>query len=248
MKKLLIKIGVILCLIIFFIFSEWIIISTSNCIIEKNGTIEIKSNEYNSITKEDNEESLKEQEKNKKESSKKEEKIEESSKKEEKTEESSNEEVHDEESSDIVEESINKDVSQCSKEESKEPSFIVVSEDEKEYCEPSLEESEEEIISSSTYSQEPVYSPTDFYYSGVIKWGGWTWTYYSEVYMPGTALPIPGRWTDENGYVCDENNYICLASSSLPKGTIVDTPFGKMGKVYDCGCLSYILDVYVSWY
>lgn len=54
--------------------------------------------------------------------------------------------------------------------------------------------------------------------------------------------------TIKNTGVCDENNYICLASSSLPKGTIVDTPFGKRGKVYDCGCLSYILDVYVSWY
>ena len=113
---------------------------------------------------------------------------------------------------------------------------------------PSIEsEEEEEITYDYNYSYPTYYTPDEFYNMGIIEWGGWSWTYYSEVYMPGTALPIPGRWTDENGYVCDENNYICLASSSLPKGTIVDTPFGKMGKVYDCGCLSYILDVYVNW-
>ena len=53
---------------------------------------------------------------------------------------------------------------------------------------------------------------------------------------------------DENGYVCDENGYICLASDSLDKGTVVYTPLGKDGKVYDCGPGSDdILDVYVSW-
>lgn len=114
---------------------------------------------------------------------------------------------------------------------------------------PSIEsEEEEEITYDYGCSYPTYYTPDEFYNMGIIEWGGWSWTYYSEVYMPGTTLPIPGRWTDENGYVCDENNYICLASSSLSKGTIVDTPFGKMGKVYDCGCLSYILDVYVSWY
>ena len=114
---------------------------------------------------------------------------------------------------------------------------------------PSIEsEEEEEITYDYGCSYPTYYTPDEFYNMGIIEWGGWSWSYYSEVYMPGTTLPIPGRWTDENGYVCDENNYICLASSSLPKGTIVDTPFGKMGKVYDCGCLSYILDVYVSWY
>lgn len=108
-------------------------------------------------------------------------------------------------------------------------------------------EEEETVICDYSYSYPNYYTASEFYNMGIIEWGGWSWTYYSEVYMPGEDLPIPGRWTDENGYVCDENNYICLASSSLPKGTIVDTPFGKMGKVYDCGCLNYILDVYVNW-
>lgn len=127
-------------------------------------------------------------------------------------------------------------------------SLTVASDDYDYAAAPSIEfEEEEEITYDYDCSYPTYYTPNEFYNMGIIEWGGWSWTYYSEVYMPGTALPIPGRWTDENGYVCDENNYICLASNSLPKGTIVDTPFGKMGKVYDCGCLSYILDVYVNW-
>ena len=63
--------------------------------------------------------------------------------------------------------------------------------------------------------------------------------------MPGKGLKIPGRYSDGN-FVRDENGYICLASSDLPKGTVVDTPFGK-GKVYDTGCPSGTIDVYVSW-
>lgn len=92
-----------------------------------------------------------------------------------------------------------------------------------------------------------IYTPADFQDIGIISWGSWSWTFYSQRAMPGEDLIIPGRYVDYNGYVCDENDYICLASSSLDKGTVVDTPFGKMGKVYDCGCLSYILDVYVDW-
>lgn len=94
---------------------------------------------------------------------------------------------------------------------------------------------------------DALYTPSDFQNMGIIDWGGWSWTFYSQQAMPGEGLIIPGRHVDYNGYVCDENDYICLASSSLDKGTVVDTPFGKMGKVYDCGCLNYILDVYVDW-
>lgn len=90
--------------------------------------------------------------------------------------------------------------------------------------------------------------PGDFIVDGIEYWGGYRWTYYSELVLPGEGLDIPGRYTDNNGYVCDGNNYICLASDSLPKGTVVSTPFGKDGKVYDCGCgADDILDVYCSW-
>jgi hypothetical protein len=82
---------------------------------------------------------------------------------------------------------------------------------------------------------------------GVIKWGGWTWTWYSQRVLPGGGLHIPGRHVGPNGYIMDKNGRICLASSKLKKGTIVDTPFGAQGCVYDSGCASHILDVYVDW-
>jgi hypothetical protein len=79
----------------------------------------------------------------------------------------------------------------------------------------------------------------------VIYYNGYIFKYYSEKVLPGEGLKIPGRHSDGN-FVRDENGYICVASSDLPKGTVVDTPFGK-GKVYDTGCPSGVIDVYVSW-
>lgn len=94
---------------------------------------------------------------------------------------------------------------------------------------------------------ETMYSASDFQVAGVIYWGEWKWTYYSEKVLPGHGLDIPGRHTDSNGYVCDEDGYICVASSVLSYGTVIETPFGKNGKVYDSGCASNVIDVYVSW-
>lgn len=92
------------------------------------------------------------------------------------------------------------------------------------------------------------YTSDDFYTLGIISWNDYRFTWYSENVLPGGGLDIDGRHSDENGYICDGDDYICLASDSLEKGTIVDTPFGKKGKVYDCGCGSDdILDVYVNW-
>ena len=91
------------------------------------------------------------------------------------------------------------------------------------------------------------YTSAEFLYHGVVNWGGWRWTWYSQNVLPGGALDIPGRHVDENGYICDENEFICLASGSLEKGTIVETPFGKKGKVYDCGCAADTLDVYTNY-
>ncbi len=91
------------------------------------------------------------------------------------------------------------------------------------------------------------YTPTYFRRMGVINWNGWRWTWYSQRVLPGGGLRIPGRHVDSNGYVCDKNDYICLASGRLSKGTVVKTPFGKMGKVYDSGCAAGTLDVYVNW-
>lgn len=111
------------------------------------------------------------------------------------------------------------------------------------------------------YYKESEYNDTDntFYYNadytaeefqelGIISWSAYRYTWYSELDMPGEGLIIDGRHVDENGFVCDIDNYICVASDSLDRGTIVDTPFGKQGKVYDCGCgYDDIIDCYVSW-
>ncbi len=110
--------------------------------------------------------------------------------------------------------------------------------------EPIIGDAEEE---STEVSEDPAaaYSFDELIWMGVIYWGDYRWTYYSESVLPGGGLNIPGRYTDEIGFVCDENGYICLASSDLSYGTIVPTPFGRMGCVYDSGCPSGTLDVYV---
>ena len=91
------------------------------------------------------------------------------------------------------------------------------------------------------------YSSNYFQQMGVIGWGGWRWTWYSQRVLPGGGLNIPGRHVGAGGYVMDENNRICLASSVLSRGTVVSTPFGAEGCVYDSGCASDVLDVYVDW-
>lgn len=96
-------------------------------------------------------------------------------------------------------------------------------------------------------SNSGTYSASDLRSMGVINWGGWRWTWYSQRVLPGGGLNIPGRHVDGNGYVCDGNGYICLASGSLAKGTVVNTPFGKAGKVYDSGCAANTLDVYTNF-
>lgn len=92
-----------------------------------------------------------------------------------------------------------------------------------------------------------LYSASDLKRMGTFRWNGYRWTWYSEKVLPGGGLRIPGRHVDENGYVCDENGYIVIASHTLSKGTVVATPLGKDGKVYDYCATAGTLDVYVSW-
>lgn len=120
------------------------------------------------------------------------------------------------------------------------------------YVEPVMQEP---VVQEPVYQPEPTppantggtYSPNDLMVMGVLYWGGYRWTWYSERVLPGGGLNIPGRHGDENGFICDGEGYICLASSDLPKGTVISTPFGKAGRVYDSGCASGTLDVYVNW-
>lgn len=90
------------------------------------------------------------------------------------------------------------------------------------------------------------YSPSQFRTKGVIYYNGYKWTYYSQRVLPGNGLNIPGRHVDENGYVCDGEGYICLACGSVSKGTVMSTPLGRYGKVYDVCPTSGVVDVYVN--
>ena len=115
------------------------------------------------------------------------------------------------------------------------------------------EETEPEYDADEDYEEayidyDAFYSPSYFQEMGLIEWGDWTFSWYSERVLPGTGLDIPGRYTDGMGYVRDGDGYICVASDVLPHGTVIDTPFGSMGKVYDCGVgHDDWIDVYVGW-
>lgn len=90
------------------------------------------------------------------------------------------------------------------------------------------------------------YSIGTFEWMGIINWQGKTFSYYSERVLPGYGLRIPGRYTSD-GFVRDGDGYIVLASDYYAKGTIISTPFGSDGKVYDrfgTGQPAYRFDVY----
>jgi hypothetical protein len=89
-----------------------------------------------------------------------------------------------------------------------------------------------------------LYTLQQFMSSGVVNWGGYRFTYYSQQVLPGSGLAIPGRHVNEGGYVSDGDGFIVLAGSA-PKGTVYETPFGYPGKIYDRGTSGNHLDVYV---
>lgn len=93
-----------------------------------------------------------------------------------------------------------------------------------------------------------IYSLSKFKHMGVIRWSGYKFTFYSQKVLPGYNLKIPGRHVNEDGYVCDKDGYIVLAHRTIAKGTVINTPFGHQGKVYDRGSMSEAnhYDVYVD--
>lgn len=110
------------------------------------------------------------------------------------------------------------------------------------------EEIDEDIESSQYVNADGTYSG-NFKRDGEVYSGGLRYTWYSERVLPGGglhSLNSHGRHIDENGFVCDGDGYIALASNDYPKGYVIETPFGT-GKVYDCGCPSGTVDVYVNW-
>ena len=141
-------------------------------------------------------------------------------------------------------EKITKPIEETTKAEETEPTTKI------EYEEEDVEDDgddDEDYYEEDYESGYAIYSPSYFKEAGVIWWNGWRWTWYSERVLPGYDLNIPGRYTDAQGYVRDGDGYICLATDGLAKGTIIDTPFGHAGKIYDCGCGTETIDVYVGW-
>lgn len=104
-----------------------------------------------------------------------------------------------------------------------------------------------ESIEDEPVVAESAYEPYDLYNQGRLYYGDYQYTWYSERVLPGYGLAIDGRHTDADGFVCDGDGYICVAASSLSKGAVIDTPFGRQGKVYDSGCAWGTIDVYVNW-
>ena len=110
------------------------------------------------------------------------------------------------------------------------------------------EVSKEEQEKLKTIKSDRIISLEDFQYQGIVSWGDWQWTYYLMSQFPGsTSTPVEGRYVNDEGFVCDSDGYIILASVDLEPYTVVETPFGYTGKVYDTGCPHGILDVYVNW-
>ena len=97
---------------------------------------------------------------------------------------------------------------------------------------------------SAASSNGATISLSQFMFDGVVYWGGYKFTYYSQSVLPGGGLSIPGRHVNADGYVADGDGYIVLAGSA-PKGTVYDTPFGYKGKIYDRGTYGNHLDVYI---
>ena len=100
---------------------------------------------------------------------------------------------------------------------------------------------------ATSESTEGYWSPESFRFSGVVYMGGYAWTWYTERILPGEGLDIPGRYTDGDGFVCDGEGYIVLASCDLGRGTVIMTPVGRVGKVYDYCPTSGVIDVYTNW-
>lgn len=111
----------------------------------------------------------------------------------------------------------------------------------------------EPVVVEQTYEEPTVptcskkYSCSRFKKLGRVRYGNYTYTWYSQRVLPGGGLNIPGRHLNEYGLVVDKNEYVVIASDDLPHGTVVDTPVGIQGIVYDEGSGNGNLDIYCDW-
>lgn len=121
---------------------------------------------------------------------------------------------------------------------------------ENQYVDPPVEEYVIEEPQAEIYEMpltEHLIPIEDFLFMGIVHWGGFKYSYYSEKILPGGGLNIPGRH-NSGGFVRNGDGLIVLASNFYEKGTILPTPFGSDGIVLDyCPeCASNQLDCYVE--
>lgn len=81
--------------------------------------------------------------------------------------------------------------------------------------------------------------------AGVVNWGGYRFTWYSQKTLPGGGLNIPGRHVNGAGFVCDGDGYI-VAATAFGRGTTGNSPWGAW-KSYDAGVSGNTVDLYCNW-
>ncbi len=80
---------------------------------------------------------------------------------------------------------------------------------------------------------------------GIIHWGGYRFTWYSQRVLPGGGLRIPNRHVNGAGFVCDGDGYI-VAATAMGRGTVGNSPWGAW-KSYDTGVSGNTVDLYTNW-
>lgn len=98
---------------------------------------------------------------------------------------------------------------------------------------------EENIVQDTTSSN------IDLRSAGIVNWGGYIFTWYSQNALPGGGLNIPGRHVNSSGFVCDESGFI-VAATAFGYGTTGNSPWGAW-KSYDTGVSGNTIDLYTNW-
>lgn len=101
------------------------------------------------------------------------------------------------------------------------------------------------FIEERAEPQQVSYSGSSFKHDGVWYYGDFKYTWYSSNVLHHYRT---SEWTpDSQGVYRDSDGYAVVASEDYPFGSVIsDTPFGA-AKVYDCGCPSGVIDVYVNF-
>ena len=102
------------------------------------------------------------------------------------------------------------------------------------------QEQQQQVAQQQSYSS----NSGSFKSQGVIYQNGIRYTYYSSNVLYHYRTPEWNAGSD--GIYRDSAGYIVVASSDHSQGSVVSTPFGA-GKVYDSGCASGTIDIYVNF-